>query len=593
MTTSIAVEVERRRRGKPKRERLTFRADVIELVMRALEQNTRIRFPSDRYRNDPVAFFREILGVEPWSKQVEIIEAVRDHRRVACRSGHRVSKSHTAAGLALWFYCSFPDARAIMSSTTDRQVNQILWLELKKMRARGGRCVDCIATDPDMKRIKRPCPHSALIDGEIGQLARTGLKSVDFREIVGFTAREAEAVQGIAGSNLLFILDEASGISDEIFQAIEGNRAGGAWVVLLGNPTRAVGEFHDAFHKKKEFYFTLTVSSEESPNVVAGRVVIPGLATREWIEEKKREWGEDSPLYKIRIKGEHVSHEEGHAFSVHVIELAEARWCEYDCDPCGGSGTLEGHVCAACGGKGRRPVTGRLFLGIDPAGATGLGDETAFTVRRGKVALQQLTFLGLNEDAILVHALSTLSAFKHRGEQPVVVIDREGPIGAKLYNVMHAHVDAQPDGAEDFELVALRASDRAVRDPKVYDRIRDELIGNLEAWFRDEGAIPEDVKLAAELHIVRWQQQVSGRLKITPKDDIRAPPEKGGLGRSPDRLDSLALACWEPLYLQDDLPPSAPQNERPLRDDDDDDDDGGGGGGGMDPYAGSGAWGGG
>ena len=150
------------------------------------------RWPSPRYQSDPVAFFREVLGVEPWEKQVEICEAVRDHKRVAVASGHKVSKSHTDAGIALWFYCSFPDARVVMSSVTSRQVDQILWRELRMMRARSKR----------------------EIDGDMHELARSGFKAPDFREIVGFTAREAEAVAGISGSNLLYILDEASGIPE-------------------------------------------------------------------------------------------------------------------------------------------------------------------------------------------------------------------------------------------------------------------------------------------------------------------------------------------------------------------------------------------
>src|SRR5204862_354817 len=145
------------------------------------------------------------------------------------------------------------------------------------------------------------CPHSVVIEEEPGELARTGLKSVDFREIVGFTAREAEAVAGISGRNLLYILDEASGIPDEIYEAIEGNRAGGARVVLLGNPTKTTGEFFDAFHAKARFYKTITVSSEQTPNVVTGRDEIPGLATRAWIEEKREEWRPDSALYKVRV----------------------------------------------------------------------------------------------------------------------------------------------------------------------------------------------------------------------------------------------------------------------------------------------------
>lgn len=60
----------------------------------------------DRARQDPVFFVRQVLGGDPWEKQEEILEAVRDHRRVAVRACHGVGKTKVAAWVALWFlYC--------------------------------------------------------------------------------------------------------------------------------------------------------------------------------------------------------------------------------------------------------------------------------------------------------------------------------------------------------------------------------------------------------------------------------------------------------------------------------------------------------
>jgi hypothetical protein len=524
MTTSIAHEVSKRRALAPAEPRFQMDVNFARLLRLQLDRTTRVRFPDSKYARNPVGFFREILGVEPWSKQIEILEAVRDYARVAVCSGHKVSKSHSAAGLALWWYCSHPDARVVMSSTTSRQVDQILWRELRMMRARSGRCTECKERDPDGLLIQRPCEHSALIDGEQGELARTGLKSADFREIVGFTAREAEAVAGISGRRLLYILDESSGIPEVIFEAIEGNRAGGAHIVLLGNGTRNEGEFFEAFYSKQHLYKTIRISSEETPNVVSGEVLIPGLATREWIEEKRLEWGEDSPLYQVRVKGQHALHEEGKVFPLHMITEAEKRWEE-------------------------TPEAGRLFIGLDPAGETGSGDDTAMCARRGQKMLALLTKRSLNEEQHIVQVLDLISKYKLPRETPVVVMDRDGNVGSRVYYAMREFADKHP---AMFELVGVRASDKAVRRPEVYDRMRDALVGNVEQWLRDKGAILEDAKLAAEMHALEWRQHVNGKLKITPKDQLRK-----ALGRSPDRFDSFALSLWEPLSLQSELPRSA------------------------------------
>ena len=222
-----------------------------------------------------MGFFREVLGIEPWEKQIELLELVRDHDRVSVRAGHKLSKSNSGAGLALWFFSSFADARVVMSSVTARQVDAILWRELKMQH----------------KRALVP------LSGEPHELARSGLKSDDFREIVGFTAKEAEAVAGISGSALFYILDEASGITRPALRSHRGNRAGGAKVLLMGNPTKCEGTFFESHTNKRAFYRTLHISSEDSPNVKAGRIVVKGLATGEWVEEMRQEWGEESDLF--------------------------------------------------------------------------------------------------------------------------------------------------------------------------------------------------------------------------------------------------------------------------------------------------------
>lgn len=527
LTTSTAFEVAKRRA--PVDAPTTFRDDMHAGLVELVARSSSLRFPSPLYQQDPVRYCREVLGFEPWSKQIEILETVRDCMRVAVSSGHKIGKSTTIAALALWFYCSFKDARVIMSSTTSRQVDQILWRELRMLRARSGRCVSCKRADPEGFRIPRPCPHSALIEGEQGELARTGLKSPDFREIVGFTAREAEAVAGISGQNLLYLLDEASGIPDNIYQAIEGNRAGGARIVLMGNPTKNEGEFFEAFFAKAHLYKTIRISSETTPNVISGQMLIPGLATREWIDEKKIEWGENGPLYRVRVKGEHAISEEGKIFSIHAIAEAELRWRE-------------------------TPESGRLFVGVDPAGETGSGDETAFAARRGNKHILLQTYTGLNADQHLAYLVQILTALRKPLEIPVVVLDAEGTIGRKLASRLRSYLDE--DAHKDaFELITVRASEFAGPSRPTWDRIRDVLVANLEMWIRGGGAILEDVKLSRELHVFEWRRRADNRHKATPKDTIRKL-----LGRSPDRFDALALSVWEPTRVRDEqgkeMPPS-------------------------------------
>lgn len=390
-------------------------------------------------------------------------------------------------------------------------------------------------------------------------------------------------MQGIAGKNLIFLLDEASGIARPIFDAIEGNRAGGAKVVLTGNPTKPSGEFYDAFHSKKKSesnptgYVCITISSEESPNVISGRNEIEGLATREYIEERKREWGEDSALYRIHVKGEFASSEQGQIFAPDLVREAELRWLD----------ALE---------------AGRLFISLDPSGPTGEGDEGMFCMRRGLKVIAFSPRMGLDADGYDAVLGDLIAAHAVPREIPVVIVDSTGPIGADVYGRIRQR--------RNIEAFGINSSNKAMRKPQHYVRVRDELVANFEAWLRMGGAIPEDTKLEEELDVLRWEVVEDGRLRVTRKKEIRK-----ALGRSPDRFDAMALAVWEPLSLDDDelVVPQAPIIELPLPPDytppypsmyehaqrlaseqakrrvqlDDDDDLPSGG---MDPYASRDAW---
>jgi hypothetical protein len=143
---------------------------------------------------------------------------------------------------------------------------------------------------------------------------------------------------------------------------------------------------------------------------------------------------------------------------------------------------------------------------------------------------------------------------------------------------VHAKLRLAAENARGaFEVYGIRSSDKAYRDPQIYERVRDELWANLARWLREEqGAIPEDTRLAKELHAPDWIGQLSGRLKATDKKEIRKK-----LGHSPDRADAVCLAVWEPMATR-------PDNASPetRRDDGDPDDPTAG----IDPYDADDAW---
>lgn len=451
-----------------------------------------VTFPSPRWKADPVAFARDVLGIELWSAQIEILESIRDNRNTTVRSGHKCGKSTALAVAALWFYCSFPRARVVLTAVKASQIDEVIWKEVRRI----------------YRGAKLP------LGGTLYDLARSGLRAEDDRQIWGITARDGEGLAGISGPNILVLTDEASGIPEKFFEVLGSSLAGSGGTArkcYISNPTKTTGEFFKSHTVNAHLFNCIHVSSEDTPNA-RGTGEIPGLAGPEWIAEKQIEYGADSALYRVRVKGEFVENEAGQIISVALLSEAEARWSE-------------------------TVASGRLCIGVDPAGDGEGGDESAFAVRRGNKVLKIFARRSITPAGILTEILGIIREHSRPRDEPAIVsLDVEGVIGGNVAGVLIGHLAQSPDA---FELSRVKASTKLPRPP--FERIRDALWGNLLRWLEDGGAIPEDVKLANELTYAKLEEiPGSGRVKVTPKAEMRKL-----LGRSPDRADALALSVWQ------------------------------------------------
>lgn len=439
-----------------------------------------------------MAFFRDILGIEPWDRQVELIEAVWSRSRVAVRSGHKTGKSNALAGMALAWVATRPGARVILTSATFRQVKQILWREIRILHGRAAR----------------------RIGGKLHDDPETGLVFPDGRQVFGFSTSDPDAAAGLSGANILFLVDEAQGVPRQIFEVLEGNAAGGAHIVMCGNPTQTSGTFFDAFHGQADDWHRIHISSEETPNVREGRIVIPGLATRDWVEERKRVWGEDSPMYRVRVRGDFPAQAGNAVIGLDLVNAAVAAWADAEAD-------------------------GPLEVGVDPAfdGA----DETVIFPRRGLKLFEPEVVRQLDPVEVAHKVVEVVRRHTGGRWEPVQVkVDAIG-IGAGVV----AHL-ARWDTARQLgiEAVAVKSSERPTRSGRngapAYFNLRSQMWFEAAAWLRAGGAIPPIPRLEADLVTPTYEPDARDRLKVEGKKEIRRR-----LGRSPDYGDAMCLAVYQ------------------------------------------------
>ena len=197
------------------------------------------------YRKDPCLFFKEVTGFKPDPWQKEAATAIAQHRKVSIRSGQGVGKTAFEANLVLWFLSCFPYPRVVCTAPTRQQLNDVLWAEIAKWQERS------------------PVLQAMLVWTK----TRVYMRGHEKRWFaVARTATKPENMQGFHEDNMLFVVDEASGVADPIMEAIQGTLSGdNNRLLMCGNPTQNTGTFHDSHTVDAQSYYCMKVSSRDSP----------------------------------------------------------------------------------------------------------------------------------------------------------------------------------------------------------------------------------------------------------------------------------------------------------------------------------------
>lgn len=424
--------------------------------------------------DDPVLFVKKILHAEPDAWQAEVLTALAENSRVAVRSGHGVGKTALESWSVLWFLTTRPFPKVIATAPTVRQLYDVLWAEISKW-------------------LKRSEMLSELFEW---QKTFVRLKAAPERWFAAArTAARPENLAGFHAQSILFILDEASGISDEIFEAVEGAlTTPDAKLLICGNPTRNSGFFKRSFFEDRELYSTFKVSSADS-----------GRVSNEYCQRLIRQYGIDSDVVRVRVFGEFPKGEADGLIALEHVETA----------------------------MNREPkLQGDLVIGVDVARQG--NDLTVLVARLGNdvIKIQKWSHADLMTTCgRIVHAAKDLMA-RHNKQKLSIRIDDDG-IGAGVTdrlrevvseNNLHAEIKPCHNGGK-------------ARDSKYANFATECYFALKERFEHGEITLPRDDELTAELTTRKYSLNSSDKLILERKDEF-----KKRIGRSPDRADSLALA---------------------------------------------------
>jgi len=418
----------------------------------------------------PAGFAADALGAQPTEQQWEASRALVAGRRVSIRSGHGCGKTAFMSWAVLWFMCTRFPAKVGCTAPSSAQIDVALWPELALWHRR---------------LCERMPPLGAEFAWNKSTFEMISAPQESFAVARTSRPEQPEALQGLHSENVLFLLDEASGIPDGVFQPVEGSLSTpGAYVLMAGNPTRMAGYFYDSHHSLRDHWAALHWDGEESP-----------LVSREFIDHERAVYGADSAVYRIRVKGEFAGSLDG-VIPLELIESAYARDVR---------------------------VFGPIRWGLDVAR---FGDDrTALCKRHGNALLEPVqTWRG--RDTMQVAGLVVNEYADAEKKPEAICVDVIG-LGAGVVDRL---------AEEGLPVVGVNVAE----SPAVtqhYARLRDELWFEARAWFEGRDVrMCRDEALVAELTAPNFKLLSTGKKQVEPKDET-----KKRISRSPDIADAFVL----------------------------------------------------
>ena len=414
-----------------------------------------------RYRNDRVAFVRNVLGADPDPWQEKVLKALdRGERRITVRSGHGVGKSALGAWISTHALCCYVLAKVVMTAPSGPQLWDALYAETKMWFNRLPEALRCLFR-LGVDRIEAlAAPEQLFVS------ARTS------------RAESPEALQGVhaEGGIVIILCDEASGIPDTVFEAGAGSMSGeNCHTILFSNPTRITGFFFDTFHKLKERWFRLHVSCVNSKRV-----------SKDYLDDMAARYGLESNQYRVRVLGEFPIRDDSTWIALELVTEAMVRDIVLD--------TLH-----------------KPKWGVDVARFG--NDISVICKRRGKVVYEQPKEYRRFDTMQLVGAV--IWEWNNTEEA-----DRPDEINVDVIGIGAGVVDRLLE--QGLPARGINVSESPAFDPTgQYNKLRDELWGKGRAWLEARDCKLPDSEDLYELAVPRYAYQSNGKLKIESKDEMR------------------------------------------------------------------------
>lgn len=442
-----------------------------------------------RYSKDPFLFIHHMWGLVPMRmdekfvkgkhitrQQALIVQAVKlaanwGKRKISIRSWHGIGKSTIVAMLIIRFLFCYPKCRVPCTAPTQQQMYDVLRSELsQRIKKMPEPIADMFERSADYVRMKEDPDYW-------WARAKTGKKE------------NTEALVWVHADSVFIVVDEASWVPDEIFEAGKGAMTWPFWILLMiSNPTRTEGYFYRSHHSLKEQFHCKHFSSNDSPIVSS---ITEDIISEYWV---------DSDVYRVRVLWEFPT-DNGMTDDGYINLINES-----DC----------------------------TFVPIWPIKPTVMGVDPAWQGRDQTILVAR--------DNFYMKILSRQQTSTEIGIAELVATNASSwdiPIENIIYDNFWVWANVGLEMSNLGRPIGLNVGKKA-NNPWMFENIRAEIYRRLREWIKKWGVLIGNKEQRKDLFMIKYKRNLNGKIKIMPKDEMRKK-----YGKSPDVADAASLSFYK------------------------------------------------
>jgi hypothetical protein len=407
-------------------------------------------------------------------------------RQIACASGQGPGKTFGSIVIMFWrqFRAPSPEnpdgGKAVVTAPGMRQCQEVWLSEARKLTSRA---------HPIMQ---------GLVDITATKVIFGGNKNWVIHCV---TSTDEKKLQGFHDDGMTIMVEEMSGVARPVIEQFQGTLSNNDCMLIgIGNPNLRECAFYDCFSKNRDEWQTYQMDAEETA------IYRPDVVSPRRNEQLAREYGKDSDVYRVRVRGLFPKSDPDAVFSHEELE------------PLTKEDKLE------CARSGNQKVISIDFARFGT-------NETVIYQRMGN-AIIDYKVLNRVEPAFAVSTAFEMQRKAGWSDDECLFVPDATGMGQGVLFMFYG---------ENKRIYEFHNGGKATQSRAYKNRITEAWFSFRKKLLSERICLPPDDRLIKQLVARKYKPTMTGQFALESKEEYSKRIEED----SPDRADALMMAFYD------------------------------------------------